>query len=314
MDNTICWVGIDVCKQHLDVAIRPHDQMLQFPNTDGGIAALVAQLRPLQPERTVLEATGGMERAAAVALQSAGLAVAVINPRQGRDFARAIGRLAKTDRIDATVLAHLGEALRPPVRPLPSTEARHLKELVTRRRQIVEMIGAEKSRLSGTTGAAKADIQAHIDWMQERLGRLDREIEAVKRQHVEWSEKADLLESVPGVGPVIAMTPIVELPELGRLNHKQIASLVGVAPHNRDSGKVRGKRTIWGGRAAVRAALYMGALVGKRFNPALKDFYERLKQGGKATKVALTACMHKLLTVLNVMVKKGERWRAPSAA
>jgi len=311
-NNNVQWVGIDVCKRCLDVHIRPCNQLLQFANTTHGVAALVTHLQSIHPQLIVLEATGGMELKAADALQTASLPVAIINPRQARDFARATNQLAKTDRIDARVLAHLAQAVQPPVRPLPSEEARHLKELGTRRRQLVEMISAEKMRQRRATGETKADIQAHIEWMQERLKQLDKVLDQTVRQNNEWSKKAKLLESVPGVGKVIATTLIAELPELGQLSNKQISSLVGVAPLNRDSGKMRGKRIIWGGRAVLRAVLYMGALSGKRFNPVIKAFYERLKQSGKPTKVALTACMHKLVNVLNAMVRKGEMWRGVS--
>ncbi|MDV2998146.1 MAG: IS110 family transposase ISGme8 [Chroococcidiopsis sp. SAG 2025] len=221
-----------------------------------------------------------------------------------------IGKLAKTDAIDAAVLAHFADAIRPEVRALPDLQARKLGELVTRRRQVVEMITAEKARLPGMTGVMQQDILAHIEWLQQRLNDLDKQLQTLIRQTPAWCEKVDLLKSVPGVGDVLSSTLLVELPELGSLSHKQISNLVGLAPLNRDSGQMRGKRTIWGGRAQVRAALYMGTLVAVRFNPVLKQFYERLRQKGKPAKVALTACMHKLLIILNAMVKSQTYWLA----
>lgn len=310
MDKVRYWVGIDVSKHYLDVYIRPNGKALRQPNTEQGIAALIEQLLVVQPELVVLEATGGMEVPAAAALSNAALAVAIVNPRQVRDFAKATGKLAKTDAIDAAVLAHFADAIRPEVRALPDVQARELGELVTRRRQVVEMITAEKARLAGMTGAMRQDIQTHIEWLKQRLNDLDKQLQTLIRQTPAWCDKVDLLKSVPGVGDVLSSTLLVELPELGTLGHKQISNLVGLAPINRDSGKMRGKRTIWGGRAQVPAALYMGTLVAVRFNPVLQQFYERLRRQGKPAKVALTACMHKLLIILNAMVKSRTYWQA----
>lgn len=308
MQQAVYWVGIDVSKHFLDVYIRPSGEASRHPNTEQGIASLVEYLQALQPELVVLEATGGMEVAVAVALSSVNIGVAIVNPRQVRDFAKATGKLAKTDAIDAAVLAHFADAIRPQVRSLPDIQTRELGELVTRRRQVVEMITAEKARLAPMTGAMQQDITAHIEWLQQRLHDLDKQLQTLIRQTPAWCERVDLLKSVPGVGDVLSNTLLVELPELGCLSHKQISNLVGLAPINRDSGQMRGKRTIWGGRAQVRAVLYMGTLVAVRFNPVLKQFYERLRHKGKPAKVALTACMHKLLIILNAMVKHHTFW------
>lgn len=303
------WIGIDVSKKLLDVSIRPTKGFFSEENNESGISALLNRLKPLKPERIVLEATGGLEIPVVAALASAGLAVVVVNPRQVRDFARATGKLAKTDRIDASVLAHFAEAVRPEVRPFPNKETVLLSDLVARRRQIIEMTVAEKNRLGSATRPIGKGIETHIRWLEKQLKKIDTDLEAMIRNSPLWREQEDLLRSAPGVGPVLSRTLLAELPELGKLTHKELSALVGVAPFNRDSGAMRGKRTIFGGRASVRTALYMGALVGMRYNPKLKCFYERLRKAGKPAKVAITACMHKLLILLNAIIKTKMPWQ-----
>ena len=256
----------------------------------------------------MLEATGGFEVDVAGALAAAGLPTAVVNPRQVRDFARATGLLAKTDQLDAQALAHFAEAVRPEPRPLPDAQAQELSALLLRRRQLVDMLTAEKNRVSLAAARIRPQIQTHIAWLQQQLADLDRDLGQLIRSSPVWRAKDDLLRSVPGVGPVLATTLVASLPELGTLTRQQIAALVGVAPLNRDSGTWRGRRTVWGGRAHVRAVLYMSTLVAVRHNPALRAFYERLRHAGKLPKVALTACMRKLLTILNAMLKHQTRW------
>jgi transposase len=256
----------------------------------------------------VVEATGGLERRIVRALAAAELPVIVVNPRQVRDFAKATGRLAKTDKIDAEVLAHFGEAVRPARRTLPAPASEELRALIARRRQITEMLTAETNRLTHSAKAVRKRIVAHIRWLEAELDRVDSELDQSIQQSPIWREQEDLLKSVPGIGPVISRTLLAELPELGELNRKQIAALVGVAPLNWDSGMMRGRRAIWGGRATVRAALYMAALVASRCNPKIREFHRRLRAGGKASKVALVACMRKLLTILNAMIKHRTRW------
>jgi transposase len=288
-------------------------ESLSDANTEVGIRAIVKRLKKLAPTLIVLEATAGMEANVAAAIAAAGMAVAVVNPRQVRSFARAIGTLAKTDSIDAAVLSHFAEAVKPPVRALPTAEARELTDLVSRRRQVVDMIVAEKSRLAGVCGIAHADIQAHITWLEKRLKRLDADLQSAVEKSPIWQAKSDLFQSAPGVGPVTSLTFLAALPELGNVNSKQIANLVGVAPINRDSGTMRGKRRISGGRAQVRAVLYMATLVAVRHNPVLLTFYERLLAAGKTRKVALTACMRKLLVILNAMAKSQKPWSLETA-
>jgi transposase len=302
------YVGIDVAKATLDVAVHPTAARWTVAHTEREVAALTTRLTPLTPALVVLEATGGLEGPLAGALAAAGLPVVVVNPRQVRDFAKATGRLAKTDALDAAVLAHFAAAVRPTPRPLPDAATQALAALVTRRRQLVEMLTAERNRLAQAPRALRAEIQAHITWLQRRLGRLDDDLNEAIRTSPAWRAQDDLLQSVPGVGPVLSATLLASLPELGRLDRKAIAALVGVAPLNRDSGALRGRRMVWGGRAAVRAVLYMGALVAVRHNPVLRAFYQRLRAAGKLPKVALTACMRKLLTILNAMLKQQTRW------
>jgi transposase len=302
------FVGIDVSKARLDVYVRPLGSRESLANDEVGIRALVKGLREHQPALIVLEATGGVERQVVRALASEELAVVVVNPRQVRDFAKATGQLAKTDSIDAEVLARFGEAVRPGLRPLPDVGSEELRALITRRRQITEMIVAERNRASGASKSVRKRIDVHIRWLEAELDRADKDLDQSIRQSPIWVEKEDLLKSVPGIGPVISRTLLAELPELGGLNRKQIAALVGVAPLNWDSGTLRGRRAIWGGRAAVRAALYMAALVASRRNSVIRDFYRRLRNAGKVPKVALVACMRKLLTILNAMVKHKTHW------
>ena len=286
------WVGIDVCQQYLDVYVRPLGNLFQVTNNEVGISKLVQTLKNIEPKLIVLEATGGMEIDAVIKLTEAKLSVAVINPRQARDFAKATGTLAKTDAIDAQLLAHFADAIRPQVRPISDESSRQLEDLVTRRRQISDMITAEKNRRRGKTNSIQADIDEHIEWLEKRLKEIESQIKSAIAINEDWQQKMRLLTSVPGVGEVVAVTLISSLPELGTISHKSISYLVGVAPLNRDSGKFRGKRKIWGGRATIRCVLYMATLVPVRFNPAIKAFYERLLKKGKLKKVALTACMH----------------------
>jgi transposase len=327
-------VGIDVAKAHLDVAVRPSGEQWQAPNDEAGAAALVARLVALAPALVVLEATGGLERLAAAALAAAGLPVAVVNPRQVRDFAKAVGQLAKTDALDAALLARFAADVRPPPRPLPDAALlarfaadvrppprplpdaaqQALATLVARRRQVLAMLTAERQRLGTARAPVRQRIRAHIRWLEGELADLDDELGRTLRASPVWRAKEDLLRSVPGVGPVVARTLVAELPELGALDRKRIAALVGLAPVACDSGTLRGKRLVWGGRSRVRAALYMAALVATRHNPRLRAFYQRLLRAGKAKKVALTACMHKLLLILNAIVHTGSPWHQPSVA
>jgi transposase len=302
------FIGIDVSKARLDVAIRPSAEKLSVSNDEAGIQALVTRLSEIKPALIVLEATGGLERSVSGTLGSAQLPVVVVNPRQVRDFAKALGQLAKTDRIDAEVLARFAEVIRPPLRPLPDKVSLELRSLIARRRQLIEMMVAEKNRLSTASKAVRKRIEAHIRWLETELDRADKDLDHSIRQSPIWCENEDLLRSVPSVGPVVSRTLLAELPELGRLNRKQIAALVGIAPLNCDSGTFRGRRGIWGGRATVRAVLYMAALVASRRNSVIRNFYKRLRDKGKAPKVALVACMHKLLTILNAMIKHKTRW------
>lgn len=303
------FVGIDVAKAHLDVAERPETTPRRLANDEAGISALVARLGEAPPTLIVLEATGGLEGPVVAALTAAGLAVAVVNPRQIRDFAKAVGHLAKTDALDAQVLAHFAEAIRPAPRSLPEPERQALAALLTRRRQVLGMLVAEQQRLGTAALALRPRIEAHIAWLRQERDDLDRALQHQVRQSPAWRADDDLLQSVPGIGPVVATTLIADLPELGRLDRKQIAALVGVAPFNCESGILRGRRIIWGGRAQVRAALWMGTLVAVQYNPVIRAFYARLLAAGTPKKVALTACMHKLLTILNALLRHRTPWR-----
>lgn len=305
------FVGIDVAKTQLAVATRPRGETWTVTNDPTGLMALVQRVRRLRPTLVVLEATGGLEMPVAGALAAGELPVAIVNPRQVRDFAKATGKLAKTDAVDAQVLAQFAEAVRPAVRPLPEAAAQELTAVVTRRRQLVEMLTAEKNRLSSAPAGLRTDIEAHIRWLEGRLSQLDDTLTKTIRSSPLWREHDDRLRSMPGVGPVLSRTLLASLPELGRLDRKQIAALVGVAPRNRDSGLLRGRRTIGGGRGPIRAVLYMGTLAAIRHNPAIRSFYHRLRLAGKAAKVALTACMRKMLTILNAMMKHRTPWQRP---
>jgi transposase len=308
------FVGIDVAKGQLDVALRPTGEHWTVPNEDASIAALVTQLQAVAPTLIVLEATGGYQRTVVSALAAAGLPVVVANPRQTRDFAKATGQLAKTDALDARVLAHFAEAVRPTPRPLPMAQAEERRALMARRRQLVAMRTAEINRLDSAPPSVHADLQAHMTWLDERLAARDDTLDTALRTSPIWREREALYRSVPGIGPICARTLLCDLPELGTLSRQRIAALVGVAPFNCDSGTMRGRRTIWGGRAHVRATLSMGTLVAVRHNPVLKASYERLLAAGKAKKVALTACMRQLLTILNAMVKHQTSWQPREVA
>jgi transposase len=277
------------------------------------VEALVAKLQVLEPAAVILEATGGLELPLVAAVAAAALPVAVVNPRQVRDFARSTGQLAKNDQLDARILAHFGEAVRPPIRPLRDADTQVFGAMLDRRRQMVAILVAEKNRLSRALPEVRPRIEAHINWLGQELNDLDGELRQTIRNSPVWREKDELLRSVPGVGPQVSMALLADLPELGTLSRKKIAALVGVAPFSRDSGRYRGKRTTWGGRARVRSVLYLGALVAASCNPVIREFYQRLLAAGKSKKLALTACMRKLLTVLNSMAKTGRAWN-PTAA
>ena len=275
-----------------------------------GLPIWLVQLAELTPTLVVLEATGGLETFLVGELAGAQLPVVVVNPRQVRDFAKAVGKLAKTDALDAQVLAHFGEATKPDLRPLPNASTQELQALLARRRQVVEMITAEKNRYRTATRRLKPQIQEHIHWLEQQLKELDQDLSELLRSSPVWRTKEKLLVSVPGVGPVLTVTLLAGLPELGLLNRREIAALVGVAPFNRDSGTLRGKRTVWGGRSSVRATLYMATLAATRYNSVMRAFYQRLLEAGKPKKVALTACMRKLLTILNAMLKHNLSWNS----
>ncbi len=302
------FVGIDVSKAQVDVAVRPTGKRWVLPYDEAGIEGLIPQIVDLGPALVLLEATGGLELPLVVALAAATLPVVVVNPRQVRDFARATGTLAKTDALDAGVLAHFADAVRPDVRPLKDAETQVLNSLTARRRQVMTMLVSEQNRLGTASGAVSPRIEAHIAWLEQELSDLDQGLPQTLRRSPVWREKDDLLRTVPGVGPQLSLTLLAHLPELGTLNRRQIAALVGVAPYNRDSGALRGKRAVWGGRSRVRAVLYMGALVASRHNPAIRDFYQRLLAAGKPNKVALVASMRKLLVMLNAMLNHGSPW------
>ncbi len=303
------FIGIDVSKLQLDIAVRPDNRRWTVANTETDITKVIEALNELSPQLIIVEATGGMEMPLVAALSRACLPVVVVNPRQVRDFAKAVGRMAKTDRIDAEILAHFGEAVKPDVRLLKDEDTQVLTALVTRRRQVIDMLTAEKNRLGISPKVIHKDIQKHIEWLQRRLEDIDRHLDSAIRTSPVWREKDDLLRSVPGVGQVLSTSLITGLPELGTLSRRQIAALVGVAPLNRDSGLFRGKRTVWGGRSYVRAVLYMATLSASRFNPTISFFYNRLVAAGKKKKVALTACMRKLLGILNAIVKNRIPWQ-----
>jgi transposase len=305
--------GIDVSKDRLDVFLVPGGEAFELANDPEGIDSLLERLERVPPELVVLEATAGYERpvAAAIAASEARIAVAVVNPRQARDFAKATGKLAKTDRIDAEVLARFAAAVGPRPSVIPEEEARALQAILVRRRQLSGMLVAEKNRFLMAPEAVARRIAAHVRWLEKELIRTDRELDEAIGQSEAWGRNEALLRSVPGVGPVLARTLLAELPELGALSHRRLSALVGVAPFNRDSGTLRGKRAVWGGRAHVRACLYMGALVATPFNPAIRGFYERLLAAGKPKKVALVACMRKLIVILNALMRDRASCRSP---
>jgi len=312
MDELSQYIGIDVSKARLDIYIRPMGKALKVANTPLEIANLVKEIKSYNINVIVIEATEGLETEAITQFQQACLPVALINPRQGRDFAKATGKLAKTDTIDAQILAHFGEAMKPKVLEIESEDARQLSELISRRRQLVEMLTAEKNRCNRARGEALNDIEIHIEFLKKRLDKLNEEIEELTTNNQQWQEKVNLLKTTPGIGQVIATTLVADLPELGKLSAKCISKLVGVAPLNYDSGKLKGKRMIWGGPAHVRATLYMGAVVAMRFNPVIKSFYDRLVERGKSKKLALTACVHKMLIILNAMMRDNKAWSVSS--
>lgn len=304
------YVGIDVAKDRLDVHVRPSGEVFAVARDGQGLAQLASRLEALEPKLIVLEATGGFEVTVAAALAAAKLPLAVVNPRQIRDFARSTGKLAKTDALDAAAIAHFAEAIHPEPRPLPDEQSQALGELVARRRQVVEMVVAENHRRRQLTQRPVIKrLDRHLAILQEELSAIERDLDETIRGTPAWRESEDLLKTVPGIGNATARTLLAELPELGHLDRKQIAALVGVAPLNRDSGKMRGKRAVWGGRAPVRAALYMAALVASRRNPVIAAFYKRLRAAGKPAKVALTACMRKLLTILNAILRDRQPWQ-----
>jgi transposase len=302
------FVGIDVCAARLDVAVYPDEQRFSHANDPEGVEALRHRLLRVKPALIVLEATGGLQAAAAGALAGAKLPVAVVNPRQVRDFAKALGKLAKTDAIDALVLARFGQSVRPPVRPFKDDQAQELDALMLRRRQLLQMLVMEKNRLPRAPKATVASLRENIAWLSSRVSDLDREIGTLIEATPMWQAKDEILQSVPGVGPVLSRTLLAELPELGSLGRREVASLCGVAPLNQDSGMKRGRRRIWGGRAHVRSVLYMACVTAIRFNPMMRTFHQRLMEAGKPFKVAITACMRKLITVLNAMLRSGTSW------
>ncbi len=304
------FIGIDVSKRLLEVAAHQSDYQFRCANKASAFGELIVELIALRPARIVLEATGGLEIPVVAALHAAGLPVVVINARQVRDFAKALGQLAKTDRLDARVLAHFAAAIKPPLRPIKSKDELELDALAGRRGQLIEMLTAEKIwRVTAATKTVRKEIKEHIDWLEDRIAELDEQLQTLLKSSKLWRVKDEVLQSVPGIGPVVSFSMIADLPELGTLNRQQISKLVGVAPLNRDSGQQRGTRHIYGGRARVRSMLYMAALTATRCNPVIKEFYERLLANKKLFKVAITACMRKLLAIINVMVRDCTRWK-----
>jgi transposase len=301
--------GVDVSKATLDVAISNRKVVKSFPNDESGVAQVVSYLMELAPALTVMEATGGLEKLLAVSLVEAAVPVVVVNPRQVRDFARAKGKLAKTDNIDASILAEFACDIHPEVRALTDKQTEGIKAMMARRQQIMAMITMEKNRLHSAGSMVKPSIQEHLKWLKQELKSLDKDLANMVKDSPVWREKDRLFQSVPGVGPVLSVTLLGIFPEIGKLTRKQIAALAGVAPFNRDSGIFRGKRTIKGGRVRVRTPLYMATLSATRSNPLIKEYYNHLLEKGKATKVALTACMRKLLVILNAIIRDNRPWR-----
>ncbi len=310
MDN---FVGIDISKDSLDLCIKPNSEVLHVAYDDKGIIQVVKRLMQVAPTLIVMEATGGLEMRLASELAAKGLHVAVINPRQARDFAKATGQLAKTDLVDAAVLAAFAQAIRPAVRPIKDADTRELDDLVTRRRQLIDMRVQETLRLGTASKVQSKSLKAHIAWLDKRIANLDDDLTKRLRASDAWRTKDDLLQGIPGVGAVTTLTMLAKCPELGTMNRRQIAALVGVAPRANDSGRHRGKRFVWGGRADVRAVLYMATVSAIRFNNDIKIFAERLKQAGKPAKVVIVACMRKLLTIMNAMVKNNAQWTPKTA-
>jgi transposase len=308
------FIGIDVSKQQLEVAAHESDYQFRCPNKMSACGELIAELIGLRPALIVLEATGGLERSVVSALQAAGLPVVVVNPRQVRDFAKALGQLAKTDRLDARVLAHFAAAIKPPLRSMKSKDEQELDALTGRRGQLIEILTDEKNRrASAATDSVRDQIKEHIDWLEKRIAELDQQLKALLQSSACWQAKDQILQSVPGIGPVVSFSMIADLPELGTLNRQQISKLVGVAPLNRDSGQHRGTRHIYGGRARLRSVLYMAAITAARHNAVIKEFYQRLRANQKPFKVAITACMRKLLSIVNVMVRDSTPWKIKEA-
>ena len=303
------YAGIDISKDYLDIAILPARETNRYPNDEKGIEELVSSLKHLPLEGIVIEPTGGYEAPIAAALSSEKLPVSIVNARQIRDYAKATGKLAKTDRIDALIMAEFAERIKPSLRPLKSEETEEFKAIINRQRQLKDMITAELNRKTMAPKPLKANIQAHIDWMKKELNDLDKDLKQRIETSPVWKVKDNLLQSIPGVGIILSTTVLGHLPELGNLNRRQIAALVGVAPFNRDSGYMKGNRSIWGGRATVRKVLYMATLVSTRFNPVIKEFYVSLVGRGKAKKVAIVACMRRLLTIMNAILKSGRVWQ-----
>jgi transposase len=305
------FIGIDVSKQQLEVAAHESGYQFRCVNKESAFGELIAELIALRPTLIVLEATGGLETRVVSTLHTAGLPVVVVNPRQVRDFAKALGQLAKTDRLDARVLAHFAAAIKPPLRPIKAKEQQELDALTGRRGQLVEILADEKNRrASAASDTVREQIKQHIDWLEDRIAELDKQIKALLQSSPGWQVKDQILQSVPGIGPVASFSMIADLPELGTLNRQQISKLVGVAPLNRDSGQQRGTRHIYGGRAGLRRVLYMAALTASRHNAVLKEFYQRLRANHKPFKVAITACMRKLLSIINVMVRDNTCWKS----
>ncbi len=306
-EEEVC-VGVDIAKGTLDIAVSNLSEVRQFNNDRTGISGAVRYIARFKSSRIILEATGTYGVPLAASLQSKCLPVIVVNPRQVRDFARATGVLAKTDRIDARILALFGLQIKPELRPLPNKQAREMKSLLTRRRQLIEMLTSERNQFLQADEGVRPGIEIHINWLEEAISTINDTLDSQIRSSSVWMEKDHLLKSVPGIGKVVATTLLIELPELGQLNRRKIAALAGVAPLNRDSGTMQGKRTVWGGRAKLRAVLYMAALVATKYNPVIATFYQRLLEAGKVKKAALVACMRKLLTIINAMMRTMTLW------
>ena len=302
------YIGIDVAKDSMEVAVHEGKEHWNFANDEAGLAKLIKKMKRLSPSLIVLEATGGYEITVAAELQSNGFQVAVVNPRHIRDFARSVGILAKTDILDAKVIARFAATVQPTPRALPTEETQRLGVIIMRRKQVIAMLIAEKNRLHKADPAVRERIKVHVSWLKQELDDINKELKQMVQDNPEWKEKDEIMQSVPGVGPNLSITLLSDFPELGSLNRKQTAALGGVAPFNRDSGMQRGKRAIWGGRDIVRTATYMAAFVAIRFNPLLKSFFDRLIAAGKPRKVALVACMRKLLCILNAMLKNRTPW------